>query len=410
MELTLHNKQEEVFFCEKRFKLLIAGRRFGKSLLLLSSALYAALSYEGVINPISPPVVLIVMPTLKSCKAIHWEPLLRILEKAPFIKSINKTDYRIKLKGNKPDIILRGADNNGDRLRGLKIYYAAVDEVQDFPYKAWTEVIYPALSDTENSKALLIGTPKGKRHWIYDLSIKAKEDPSWGFFHYYTKDNPYIPREFLRQAKQSLPAKVYNQEFRASFEDFDGQIFTEIKEKHIVKEVPNNLSYYIGIDWGDTNPAFSVIGLDNKTNNFYIVDSWYNNSQTPITQEELFDKLKEYCQRYKVYRCYMPDDRPASIIAARKYGLIKEIDGLKRAVKVSRNSIKVMEGCDIINSLFYQDKLYIKRNNEQLIEEYKNYHRAIDKDGNLINKPSDNKSHILDSSRYCITTIKGKLI
>lgn len=410
MELSLHPVQQEIFQDPSRFKLVVAGRRLGKSLALRATALYKALSYDKPIESNSPPVVLLVMPTLKACRAIHWEPLLKMLEDCPFVDSISKTDFRIKFKGNKPDLLIRGADNHGDSLRGLKVYFAAIDEVQDFSPKAWSEVIYPALADTDSSSALLIGTPKGKVHWLYDLSLRAQKEDNWAFFHYYTKDNPFVPIDFLRQAKKNLPPKVYNQEFRASFEDFDGQIFDQLNSNHIINTAPQDLTYYIGADWGDINCALTVIGLDKNLNNFYVIDSWYKGTEQPITQDEFLDKLTYYCKTYDVYRTYLPDDRPAAVKSARLLGKANNVKGLERAVQVNRNAIGIMEGCDIINSLLYQNRLFILNRNKQLIDQWNNYHRATNSTGELINKPAPNQvDHLVDASRYCLSTLYKKI-
>lgn len=405
--LELHRKQKEVFLDPKRFKLLISGRRFGKSRLLLTSAIAAALSFSQPIDPASPPVCLIVMPTLKACRSIHWEPLLKLLEGETFVESISRSDFRIKIKGdNKPDILIRGADNNGDSLRGLKIAWVGIDEVQDFSLKAWENVIYPALADTPNSKALLIGTPKGKTHWLYNFHLKAKSNKDWSFYHFVTKDNPFIPRSYLRQAKITLPPKSYRQEFQASFEDFDGQIFDQFNSSHKVNKIPDKLSYYLGCDWGDINPAIAVIGLTPDYSQFYIVDSWYNKSGQAITQDEFLDKVANFCNQYKIYKCYFPDDRPSSIKAARNLGKNRDIQGMQRAVQVDRNKIKVMEGAEIINSLFYQNNLYIKSTLTEVISQFENYHRATNSEGQILNKPADNQEdHIYDGARYCITTL-----
>jgi len=404
--LGLHRKQREVFDDLARFKLLISGRRFGKSRLLLTSVLVAALSFNQPIDPASPPICLIVMPTLKACRQIHWEPLLKLLEGQPFVESISRTDFRIKLRGSKPDILIRGADNNGDSLRGLKLYYAGVDEVQDFSLKAWEDVLYPALADTPNSRALLIGTPKGKTHWLYKFHLQAKSSEDWSYFHFITRHNPFVPKNYLRQAKLTLPPKTYRQEFEASFEDFEGQLFDQLKEEHKVSNIPSDLTYYIGCDWGDIHPAVVVVGLTKDYSNFYILDSWYNSSGQPIVQDEFLDKVATFCTKYNVYRCYLPDDRPAAVLAARKLGASKNLDGLKRAVQVNRNEIKVMERVDIINSLFYQNKLFIKNSLKEVISQFENYHRATNKEGNILNKPADGQEdHLVDAALYAIATL-----
>ncbi len=405
--INLHANQKKIFTDPARFKLLVCGRRFGKSHELRTEIIYAATSFNQPYDPNFPPIVALIMPTLKQAKAVHWKALKSILKDAPFVESINNTDYRITLKGNKPDIILRGAnDDGGDGLRGLKFFFCACDEFQDFKVGIWDDVILPALGDTEGSKATICATPKGKAHPLYHFYQKIKDLKDWAYFHFLTKDNPFFPKAQLRQAKKQMPDKSYRQEFQASFEDFDGQIFDQFNINHKVNKIPDDLSYYLGCDWGDVNPAISVIGLSKDHTQFYIVDSWYNSTGQPITQDEFLDKVAKFCNQYKVYRCYLPDDRPSSILAARNLGKEKNIPGLQRAVKVVRNEIKIMEGCEIINSLLYQNNLFIKQSLSEVILQFENYHRATNSENQILNKPADHQEdHLVDASRYVLATL-----
>ena len=158
LKLYLHPGQQTVFVSPKRFKVLVSSRRYGKSRLMLTMIIDKALNYKGAYDKASPPVVLLGMPSLKQAKQIHWNPLVKLLEGHPGIERIYKSECRISFKGNKPDIILRGLnEDNGDNCRGLKIYFAGLDEMQDIKPIAWTEVIMPALIDTKGSCALLTG-------------------------------------------------------------------------------------------------------------------------------------------------------------------------------------------------------------------------------------------------------------
>ena len=409
--LKLHRGQLKVFNEKKQFKLLVCGRRWGKSRLLLTSAIHAALAFNQKIDPASPPIVLIAMPTLKQARAIHWKPLYALLRDAPFVEEISKSDFRIILKGNKPDIILRGCnDDGGDNLRGLKIYAACLDEFQDIKPVVWEEVIYPALADTKNSSALICATPKGKTHPLYKFHTEAKGNKDWGYYHFVTKDNPFIPKLFLKKAQISLPPKVFRQEMEASFEDFEGQIFDQLADRHYFSEVPSNLTYYLGADWGDQHPALVVIGLTKDYSKFYIVDGWYNQINQPVVLDDFLKKMSDFCKQYNIYRSYLPDDRPASVIAARKTGKINSLPGLTKAVQVNRNEVGVLPGIEIINSLFYQDRLFIKSSLTSVREQFQDYHRETAPDGSILNKVAPNqKDHLVDAARYCLVTLYNKI-
>ncbi|OBQ17631.1 hypothetical protein [Anabaena sp. AL93] len=361
--INLHVNQKKIFLCDKPYKLLVCGRRFGKSHELRTEALVAALSFNQPYDPNFPPTVVIAMPTLKQARQVHWKALKGMLKNAPFVQSINNSELRISFKGNKPDVILRGTnEDDGDGLRGLKIYFAAVDEFQDIKVGIWDNTIFPALSDTPGSKALLCATPKGRSHPLYKFYQKIKDLKEWAYFNFYTKDNPHFPKSQLRIAKSQMPPKSYRQEFQASWEDFDGQLFDQLNDSHFIsniRNIPSDLSFYIGCDWGDTNPAFIV-----------------------------------------------PDDRPAAIKSARILGNKQDISGLKRAVQVSRSQLGVMSSIEIINNLFYQNNLFINSSLTEVKSQFQDYHRASDKDGNLLNKPADCQSdHLIDAARYVIALL-----
>ncbi|ALF55631.1 hypothetical protein ACX27_26765 [Nostoc piscinale CENA21] len=400
----------EVFQCQKTFKLLVCGRRWGKSRLQLTKGIERALTYDLPYDPASPPVVLILMPQLKQAKQIFWRPLVSLLENAQFVERFNNSELRITLKGNKPDILVRGAnDDNGDSLRGLKVFHLAGDEWQDVKPAVWTDVLLPALSDTPGSSAMLTATPKGKAHPLYQFHLDAIASPEWSYFHFTTRDNPYFPVAKLREAKRNLPPKIYNQEFRAGWENFEGQVFSELNDRHFIKEIPPELTYYCGVDWGDINPAIVIVGLS-KEGKFYIVDSWLNTSGQAVTQDEVLSKLDSYCTKYNVFRSYLPDDRPASIKSAREYGRKHGIRGMEKAVAVDRRAVGVIEGCQIMNNLFFRDEMFIKSSERTLIDQFQSYHRKTDRNGNILNEPADGQQdHLVDATRYVVSTLYAAL-
>ncbi|AUT00901.1 hypothetical protein CLI64_11100 [Nostoc sp. CENA543] len=407
-KLDLHPNQMRVFQDPKPFNLLLSGRRFGKSRLMLTKVIERSLTFNGVYDPASPPVNLLVMPTLKQARQIHWKPLENLLAGVPFVAGINKSESRIIMAGERPDILIRGCnDDDGDSLRGLKIYFCGADEFQDIKLAVWQYVIVPALSDTPGSSALLTCTPKGKAHWLYKFHLDAIASPEWSFHHYFTKHNPYIPLSKLVQARKELPEKIYNQEYRASFESFDGQFFDEMRDRHLIDKTPmEDLTYYLGIDWGDVNPCIVVVGLTKDHSRFLVLDGWLNQTSQPIVQDEFLGKMAAFCRQYNVYRSYLPDDRPASIKASREYGRKHGIRGMEKAVAVDRRAVGVVEGCQIMNNLFYRDCLHIKSSLKTLINQFQSYHRKQDRDGTILNQPADGQpDHYVDSSRYCIATL-----
>ncbi len=170
-ELFLHEKQMEVYKAKSRFKVVVAGRRFGKSAL----AAVMMIRYSRVKNRL----IWYVAPSYRMAKQIMWPMILAALPRKWIVK-INETSLTIKLI-NGTRIELKGADNP-DTLRGVGVHYLVMDEVQDIDPDAWTKVLRPTLAST-GGHALFIGCVKGntrvlKKNGLATIeSLSKTKDP-----------------------------------------------------------------------------------------------------------------------------------------------------------------------------------------------------------------------------------------
>ena len=105
----LTNAQKTVITDETRFRVLISGRRFGKT--------YLAISELARFARFPNKKVWYVAPTYRQAKSICWSELKQRLDKVNWISKINNSDLSIELV-NGSTIALRGADNE-QSLRGI---------------------------------------------------------------------------------------------------------------------------------------------------------------------------------------------------------------------------------------------------------------------------------------------------
>ena len=131
--IRLKRAQWRVFRCDQRFRVLVAGRRFGKTYLALVELCKAAWGPGRL--------VWYVAPTYKQAKRIAWRPLKQ-MTKPYWAAKPNETDLRIELTCG-GTICLRGADNY-DSLRGDGLDFLVLDEYASIARQAWTEVLRPA--------------------------------------------------------------------------------------------------------------------------------------------------------------------------------------------------------------------------------------------------------------------------
>ena len=233
LNIDLHPAQLQIFNSKKRFKIVAAGRRFGKSYLSAWLLLINAIQSES-------KDVFYVAPTFQQAKDIMWG-MLKDLGKDLIAAAHENTAVLTLVNGRK--IYLKGSDRP-DTLRGIGLAYVVLDEYASMKPVVWEQIIRPTLADVQGG-ALFIGTPAGKNHF-FDLYKDALEEDDWDSFQFTSTDNPFLPSEEIEASRKSMSSMSFRQEFEASFETFSGGIFKE--EWFKVDDEPEEGSYVIAID------------------------------------------------------------------------------------------------------------------------------------------------------------------
>ena len=420
MDIQFHPGQAKVFTDPRRFRLLCCGRRFGKSRLALWELILASLNFKGSIDPMTPETVIGVMPSFTQARKVLWQPLVNICETqlSSIVKKVNRSEFRIDFYNGKPSIIIAGAnDGNGDRLRGLRVYFAALDEFADFKPMVFDEVIRPAMSDTPGSRALFTGTPKGKLNHMYDLVNKAISDPQeYAYFNAPTYENPLIPYDEVLNAKKRLPPRVFRQEYLASFENFPGKIYTELSSSNLTVSEKPQLDYVVmGVDWGAYHPALSILGRD-KYGCWYWVEGWSPGSERdsqPVPRPTVEAHAVRLAKKWRVNMTLCDPSQASDILGFRELGKRAAISGLANC-KEGYN--KIAEGIAQVHSLITQQKLLFVPGLADALPDavdgnlayqlHEAYHYEIDKDGVIDDTtPADGYcSHTVDSTRYSLAS------
>ena len=153
-----HPGQAEVHNTDARFKILAAGRRWGKTRLGVNECLDVA-SQGGRAWWVSPSY---------KTSEVGWRPLRRLGGKIG--AEVRKVDRMVNLPGG-GSVQVRSADDP-DSLRGEGLDFVVLDEIAFMKEEAWTEALRPALSDRQG-KALFISTPKG-HNWFWRLYQRGR--------------------------------------------------------------------------------------------------------------------------------------------------------------------------------------------------------------------------------------------
>jgi hypothetical protein len=270
--------QDKIANSPIRFRVVVAGRRFGKTHLAIRELCYHAKEPNKE--------VWYVAPTYRQSKQIVWRKLKYKLQDLKWVKRVNESELTITLKNNST-ISLKGADN-ADSLRGVGLDFLVMDEFADVDPEAWYEVLRPTLADKQGG-ALFIGTPKGIGNWSHDLYQMALEQPQvWESFQFTTVDGGNVKPEEIEAAKRDLDERTFRQEFLATFETYAGRIYYSFDRGQNVKTLPDDLKtdvIYAGWDF-NIDPMSVVIAV-RQGDVLYVIDEirmYSSNTQEAVEE------------------------------------------------------------------------------------------------------------------------------
>ena len=233
----LHPAQLEIFNHDSRFKVVAAGRRFGKSYLSAVTLILEGLKDQDEHgHDLRGKDVYYVAPTFQQGKDIMWQ-LLKQLGEDVIVQTYENTGMATLVNGRR--IHIKGSDRP-DTLRGVGLSYVVLDEYASMRPEVWEQILRPTLADVKG-KALFIGTPDGKNHF-YDLFLDAENDEEWETFSYVSTDNPFLDNKEIESARNTMSLQSFKQEFEASFQSFGGNIFLD----EYIKVEPDNDKAYDG--------------------------------------------------------------------------------------------------------------------------------------------------------------------
>ena len=260
-----HINQKKILECDRRFIVVMCGRRFGKSELS---------QIMGIKEAITGGQVAYITPTYKLAKAFFE----RLTAAIPFKNNIS--NLKIYCPNNGSIEFYTG--ERLDNLRGRKFNLVIIDEAAFIPdlESGWQNSIRPTLTDYEG-KAVFLSTPRGK-NFFYSMFMKQGE-ADWQSFKFTTYDNPYINQREIEDAKLQLPEVVFEQEYLANPAENSANPFGNAYIKNCIRPISGQQIVSYGIDLAKSVDFTVIIGLDNGGNVAYFDRfqmDWHNTKET----------------------------------------------------------------------------------------------------------------------------------
>lgn len=280
IDAAAHPAQLHVHKSTARFRVVAAGRRFGKSRLGVLECLEVA-AQGGRAWWLAP--------TYKMTD-VGWRPLIRMAGRIPGAK-ILLSEKRVEI--GRGEISIRSADTT-DTLRGEGLDFVVMDECAFIRPEIWPEAIRPALAD-RLGQALFISTPKG-RNWFWDIYRRgeAKEE-DWESFTFPTTANPYISQAEIEAAKRELPELIFRQEFMAEFIDDNGGVFRNVQAQATGQEqdYQEGRQYLAGVDVA-ASIDYTVVSVMDVADKRLVYQDRFNRVDYPVLEDRLKAIYRQY--------------------------------------------------------------------------------------------------------------------
>lgn len=288
--MNLTKPQSKIYQDDSRFRVVVAGRRFGKTFLSTVELLTNAVKGQN-------RNCWYVAPTYKAAKEIAWDMLTASVPRE-YIRKTNETSLTIELINNST-IALKGAEKP-DNLRGRSLDFCVLDEFADMRPEAWYEVLRPSLSDRQGS-ALFIGTPKGRNHF-YDLWTKGSDkETDWKAYQFTTIEGGHVSQSELESAKRDLDERTFNQEYQAQFVNYSGIIYYNFnREESVARCTDDGSLLHVGMDF-NLDPMSAVLAIRDGSTLKIVDEIVIYGSNT----DEMVDEIKARYPSRQI--CIYPD-------------------------------------------------------------------------------------------------------
>jgi hypothetical protein len=241
---------------KKRWIFVVAHRRAGKTVALVNTLIKACLENDRL-DP--PPRYAYVGPSFDQTKDLCWGYLKHFTATIPGVRHLEGELSVVFRNGG--TIRLYGGALAYERMRGIYLDGAVLDEYPLLNPKALTSIVRPCLADYRGF-AIVSGTSNGDDHF-HALKMRATEDENWDVFDLpifetgtetMSTKTEALSLEEVAEMRRDMSADEFAREMLNSFEaPVEGAFYTEalnsLQAAKRVTKVPPDLNTDVITSW-----------------------------------------------------------------------------------------------------------------------------------------------------------------
>jgi PBSX family phage terminase large subunit len=303
--------------------------------------------------------------------------------------------------GNRTIYIVGANDERAEaKIRGLTLAGAYGDEVT-----LWSESFFNMLLSrlrVPNAQLFLTTNPDSPNHWLKKKFLDRETELDIKNFAFELNDNHTLDQKYVAalKAEYAPPSSLWYRRFiNGEWVMAEGAVFDCFdREENIVQELPKMKEYYVGIDYGTTNPLAALLIGEGVDDRLYVIKEYYYDSkagQKQLSDAEYSRELLKFLDGYDVRKIFV-DPSAASFITQ----LWRD-----NHLGVTKANNNVQDGIRIVYNLIGSRKLKIHSSCNKLIEELESYVWDVKQQERGEDKPLKRNDHAVDALRYVMIAL-----
>jgi phage terminase large subunit len=249
--------------------------------------------------------------------------------------------------------------------------------------------------DRPNSKAIFISTPRGQQNWFSRFYQRgfSNDYPEWCSIQADYTENSRMAESDVQEARRSMSKAEFEQEYLASFNVFEGQIYSFNREVGVLEyEHQDGCEYIAGCDPGYRDAtAFVVISYNPVSDQFHIVDEYLKSEATTDKHATAF---REYLDKWQVEVVFI-DSAAAQFAGDLAYTY---------NISTTRAKKDILPGIAYVQTLVETGRLKVAPHCTNVLDVMDQY-RWDSRETLAREKPVHDKfSHMADAIRYALYT------
>jgi hypothetical protein len=372
-----------------RYKVLVAGTKFGKSLCGARDAEHKLLTPNKHGWIVAPTYDL-------------GEKEFQYIFDSLVVRQQLTTNWHYNVRAGRMDIKLPWGSwvkvKSAEKPKTLlaeELDFVLIAEAAKLKREVWERFLRGRLL-VRHGEAIFPTTPSG-RNFIEELFLRGQSvhHPSWESWQFPTSMNPYIDPEEIAEAQATLTDEYFAEQYLAQFVALTGRVYKDFdRMKHVVDPfpIPTDWRRIRGVDFGYHNPFVCLWGAISPDDELYIYDEHYQSGWL-IAQH-----AKAILARGGQYEATIADHEAQERA---------ELDA-SGVPTVPANKKDKRLNIQLVAQRFKSDRLFFFRTCEHSISEHERLHYPERREEQAAKEePQKVDDHTCDTTQYMVAYLDG---